>query len=122
MTNVTPPPATFSANTPPEAPVKDEVKWLYVRLPDGSVQAVNPADVQEAPATSKQDGPGTPTEQAKPEAEFYVHLADGSVKRVKESDLPGGVGTNAPSGHWQEGNKVFQVIGVYPVEDIVKGA
>lgn len=55
--------------------------------------------------------------EADKEPQCYVHLADGSVIRCKESDAPVYAGSNAPYGHWQRGNKIYQVVGVYPVED-----
>jgi hypothetical protein len=69
----------------------------------------------------KQDKPvATVDENAIPQ--YYVHLANGTVLRVDEEDLPARSGSNAHFGHWQTGNKVYQVIGVYPVEDTVKDA
>jgi len=69
----------------------------------------------------KQDKPiATVDENAVPQ--YYVHLANGTVLRVNEEDLPVRAGSNAANGHWQTGNKVYQVIGVYPVEDTVKDA
>jgi hypothetical protein len=92
----------------------------FVRLPDGSVHAVPKGQVHEAPATETQNIPAA-TMVELPEQQFYVHLADGSVVRVKQKDLPATGGTNATFGHWQREDKVYLVIGVYPVEDIVKG-
>jgi len=68
---------------------------------------------------SVQDAPER-VEEVDTEPQFYVHLSDGSVMRCKGDDLPLGSGTNAPNGHWQRGNKVYLVIGVYPVEDTVE--
>jgi hypothetical protein len=45
----------------------------------------------------------------------YVWLADGSVLRVENEDIPQ-AGHNH-LGHWQRGDKVYQVVGVYPVEE-----
>lgn len=53
------------------------------------------------------------------EPKSYVHLADGTVLKCKNSDLPIGSG-DAPYGHWQRGNNVYLIIGVYPVEDTVE--
>jgi len=47
--------------------------------------------------------------------ESYVWLADGSVLRVANADVP--QGGHLTLGHWQRGDKVFQVVAVYPVED-----
>jgi len=86
---------------------KSEAKGTEVKKSDVSDDAV------------KQDKP-TPKEEENREPQFYVHLANGQVLRVNESDLPSHAGSNAHNGHWQTGNKVYQVIGIYPVEDIVK--
>lgn len=99
--------------------------YTYVRMPDGSIQAVLtsaivdathgtgqvPTDVSEAPKAS-----AAPV----PERQFYVWLADGQVKRVKESDLPGTGGTNAEFGHWVTDGKAYLIVGIYPVEDNTK--
>lgn len=129
-TNNTPPPAdpapVDSAPPIPGAGEGDPVAaynaaaYDFVRMPDGSVHAVLKTDVHEAPATETQNIPAA-TMAVVPEQQFYVHLADGSVVRVKEKDLPFGSGSNATYGHWQREDKVYLVIGVYPVEDIVKG-
>lgn len=92
------------------------VDYVYVEMPDGTYKAVPRSEV--TPRTSTQDSPAVSKVET-PEEEFYVHLADGTTERVKESDLPVGIGTNAPFGHWQRKNKVYTVIGVYPVETTV---
>ena len=90
------------------------------------IKPVSESEPKEMPKTqpptalSTQDAP-EPVEQEDTEPQFYVHLADGSLMRCKTEDLPIGSATNAPGGHWQRGNKVYQVIGVYPVEDTVEG-
>lgn len=67
----------------------------------------------------KQDKPvAKSSEDDKPQS--YVHLADGSVLRVFNEDLPGSSGAQNPFGHWQRENKVFEVIGIYPVESVVE--
>jgi hypothetical protein len=91
----------------------------YVRI-GGKVRAIPKASVQDEPETATQNIPATQMVAVK-DPHFYVHLADGNVIRVKESDLPAAAGTNAAFGHWQIDAKVFQIIGVYPLEDIVKG-
>lgn len=108
-----------SADTAPPAPASE---YEFVRMPDGSVQAVAKSDIHQIDeiATATQNITATP-EAPKVEAHFYVWLADGSVERVKESDLPTTAGTNAVNGHWQREDKVYLIVGVYPVEDIVKG-
>ena len=92
--------------------------YEYVRLPNGMIHAVRKDSIRDVHETSTQDTVVT-EQKAKEEDHFYVHLADGSVERVKESDLPTPAGTNAMNGHWQRDGKVYQVIGVYPVEDTV---
>jgi len=74
-----------------------------------------------APTTEavKQDRPEPKsTEDDKPQS--YVWLTDGSVVRVNDEDLPGASGAQNPLGHWQRGNNVYEVVGVYPVESVVK--
>jgi len=93
--------------------------YEYVRI-GGKVRAIPKNVVQDEPETATQNIPATQMVAVK-DPHFYVHLADGNVIRVKESDLPAAAGTNAAFGHWQIDAKVFQIIGVYPVEDIVKG-
>jgi|SRR5712672_1779777 len=47
--------------------------------------------------------------------ESYVWLANGDVLRVKNEDIP--QSGHQTLGHWQRGDKVYQVVGVYPVEE-----
>lgn len=61
-----------------------------------------------------------PKEQKDTRPQSYVHLANGTVMRCYDEDLPTASGTNAPQGFWRDGNKLFQVIGVYPVETEVE--
>lgn len=86
----------------------------------------NEPDVVELPRenvapteVSKQDLPEQ-KEQQEVKPQSYVHLADGTVLRVNDEDLPVASGTNNTNGYWQKGNKVFHVIGVYPVEITVE--
>lgn len=108
----------------PSSAAGPALDYTYVRMPDGSIQAVLTSAIVDAThgdgqvPTAVSDAP-KPSAKPAVEAQFYVWLANGDVKRVKESDLPGVGGTNAIFGHWQEGNKVFTVVGVYPVEDVV---
>lgn len=88
------------------------------------------AEKQDATVAKKADVSAEAVKQDKPEvaedenteSQYYVHLSNGSVLRVNEEDLPARSGSNAAMGHWQTGNKVYQVIGIYPVEDTVKDA
>lgn len=90
----------------------------YVRI-DGVVRAIPKASVQEQPETATQPAlKAAMVEVIDPH--FYVWLADGKVIRVKQSDLPAPAGSNAQYGHWQIDNKVFLIVNVVPVEDIVK--
>jgi hypothetical protein len=113
-----------SSATAEAAPASAPLDYTFVRMPDGTVQAVLTSAIVDAThgdglvATAVSDAP-KPSTAPKPEAQFYVWLANGEVVRVKESDLPMVGGTNAVFGHWQVGNKVYLVIGVYPVEDII---
>jgi hypothetical protein len=78
-------------------------------------------DRQTAPSQpTKQDLPAKVAEESY-EPQSYVHLADGTVLRCYDADLPAGGGTGTPHGFWQRDNKVYQVIGVYPVESTVEG-
>lgn len=63
----------------------------------------------------KQDLPKSNEAEVK-EPQSYVWLANGQVLLVNDADLPGASGVNDPYGHWQTGNKVFQIVGVYPTE------
>ena len=119
----TPAPAESIAPGETNEPVEDNAdeKYDFVRLPNGQVHAVLKSSVHEAPATDVQNIPANSLVEVA-EQQYYVHLSDGSVVRVKNSDLPiRSNGTNAVYGHWQRENKVYEVIGVYPVEDIVEG-
>lgn len=79
-------------------------------------------DVEEVKASkvpselATQDKP-TPPEEIVTDAatQSYVWLADGSVLRVKNEDIP--AGGHLTMGHWQRGDKVYQIVGVYPVEE-----
>ena len=116
-------PFTVPAPPPVNAPaVTPEDVYTFVEMPDGSVRAVRKSEIQKVSEieTATQNITATP-EVPKVEAQFYVWLADGSVVRVKESDLPVPAGTNAVNGHWQRDKNVYLIVGVYPVEDIVKG-
>ena len=64
---------------------------------------------------STQDKPATPDPNEGVVTQSYVWLADGSVLRVENEDLP--QGGHQTLGHWQRGDKVYQVVGVYPVEE-----
>jgi len=93
--------------------------YEYVRI-GGVVRAIPKKSVADEPETVTQAIPKSAmTEVVDPH--FYVWLADGNVIRVKQSDLPTPAGTNAAYGHWQIENKVFQIVNVVPVEDLVKG-
>lgn len=113
-------PAPPPVDTAPPAPASE---YEFVRMPDGSIQAVAKADIKNVSeiATATQNITAT-TPAPKVEVHFYVWLADGSVIRVKEDDLPGSAGAGAPLGHWQRDNNVYQIVAVYPVEDVVKGS
>jgi len=92
-------------------PVKDDVKTK--NAPEEMPTAKPPTEL------SKQDAPVRENEEPE-ENQFYVHLSDGSVVKCVESDLPVGAGAGNPHGFWQRGNAVFEVIGIYPAETIVK--
>lgn len=97
----------------------DDDLYEYVRV-GGKVRAVLKSSIVDEPETATQAVPKAAMVEVV-DPHFYVHLADGKVIRVKQSDLPASAGTNAGYGHWQIDDKVFVIIGVYPVEDIVKG-
>ena len=79
-------------------------------------------EVSKSKATAepvKQDRP-EPKVQEEIKPQSYVWLADGSVLRVNDEDLPGASGAANPHGHWQTGNKVFEIVGIYPTESVVE--
>jgi len=122
---MTPAPPVFTEAPVTEAfpfnpqPVPD-TEYEFVQLPTGEIRAIPKSAIRQASVTATQDGPAKVAAEPEPEEEFYVHLADGQVLRVKKSDTPIGAGTNAFFGHWQIGNKVFVVTGIFPVEVEVK--
>jgi hypothetical protein len=117
--SIAPDETSVATDEPNATPAEDDL-YDFVRMPNGSVRAVLKSDVHDEPATETQNIlPATLA--VVPEQQFYVHLANGDVVRVKEKDLPASAGTNATNGHWQRDDKVYLIIGVYPVEDIVKG-
>lgn len=76
---------------------------------------------REAPSTDavKQDRPEPKVDKnATPQS--YVWLADGSVLRVNNEDLPGASGTANPYGHWQRGNKVYEIVSIHGVESEIE--
>jgi len=81
---------------------------------EDSAEEVQSSKASEDFAT--QDKP-TPREKNVPDAatQSYVWLADGSVLRVKNDDLP--QPGHQHLGHWQRGDKVYQIVGIYPVEE-----
>lgn len=69
--------------------------------------------------TSTSDAPKRQeVEEEKPQS--YVWLANGDVVRAFDEDLPGSAGGQNPHGHWQVGNKVYNIVAVHPVETEVK--
>jgi hypothetical protein len=97
----------------------NENDYEFVRI-GGQVRAIRKSSVSDEPETATQNIPKSAMAEVV-DPHFYVWLADGNVIRVKQSDLPVAAGTNAAFGHWQIEDKVFQIVNVYPVEDIVKG-
>jgi len=93
--------------------------FVYVNV-GGKVRAIPKASVEDEPETATQNIPKAAMVEVV-DPHFYAWLANGEVIRVKQSDLPAAAGASAPFGHWQVDNKVFQIVNVYPVEDIVKG-
>jgi len=93
--------------------------YEYVRI-GGQVRAIPKALVSDEPETATQSMPKTETAPVV-DPHFYVWLANGEVIRVKESDLPGSAGAGAHFGHWRIDDKVFLIVNVVPVENIVKG-
>lgn len=90
-----------------------------------------PSDSQSNTKDSREVTPSgrsvAPTEASKPEQpkavvqeeskpQSYVWLADGSVLRANDEDLPGASGAQNPHGHWQKDGKVYEIVGVYPIE------
>jgi hypothetical protein len=86
------------------------------------VEENTPVDTgRTAPATEavKQDRP-EPKADVNAVPQSYVWLANGVVLRVNDKDLPGASGASNQFGHWQTGNSVFEIVGVYPVESVVE--
>jgi len=110
--------ADILADEPEPTPPTDD--YDFVRLPGGKVVAVPKSAIHDEPETTTQAIPKTAM-AAVVDPHFYVWLADGKVVRVKQSDLPTPAGTNAAFGHWQIDDKVYQIVNIVPVEDIVKG-
>jgi hypothetical protein len=89
-------------------------------MPDAKdAKAEDKATVVNAPRNtgevSKQDKPAAPDPNEGVITQSYVWLADGSVLRVENEDLP--QGGHQTMGHWQRGDKVYVIVGVYPVEE-----
>lgn len=105
-------------NTPESEPTEKSVPpvtaqddFVFVQMPDGQYRAVRKTDVQKIGAFDNADGtPEVPVQ------DVYVHLADGSVERVKENKLPGPAGTNSAFGYFERDGKMYDIIGVFPVE------
>jgi len=77
---------------------------------------------RDAPSTESvtQDKPETKADEVKV-PQSYVWLNNGEVLRVNDEDLPGASGAQNAFGHWQRGNKVYTVVAVHPVEDVLEG-
>jgi hypothetical protein len=115
------------------APVKaDPFKTDSDAAADEQHGASDDAAKTDAPAAStsrKAPAKGEGVKQDKPEVkedpnanpQFFVWLANGEILRVDEEDVPTASGSNAPFGHWQRGNDVHHVVGVYPAEVTVEG-
>ena len=97
-----------------------EIKGLETKPKGSNKTSDNEAEEVHASKASAdfatQDKP-TPPEVNLPDAatQSYVWLADGTVLRVKNEDLP--QGGHLTMGHWQRGDKVFQIVAIYPVEE-----
>jgi hypothetical protein len=111
--------ANAQADAPSASQESNEPKGA--ETPKPNADQVTPTGRKVAPTESvKQDLP-TRDESEDETPQSYVWLANGEVLRVDDEDLPTGGGTGAPHGFWQTGNKVHQVVGVYPVESTLKG-
>jgi len=64
---------------------------------------------------STQDKPVAPDPNEGVVTQSYVWLADGTVLRVENENIP--QGGHQTLGHWQRKDKVYQIVGVYPVEE-----
>lgn len=117
MTDEKPEPVPANAPLPDDAHVDTMVDsspeaWTYFRNPDGTIDRVRTADIQDALPL----GAAKPQEMPEAEEEFYIHLANGEAIKVKGADLPAAAGTNALNGFYEKDGNVYQVIGVYPAE------
>lgn len=83
---------------------------------------VKAVETNRAAPTAEAQTQDKPVAKEDPNAvpQSYVWLADGSVLRVNNEDLPGASGAQDAFGHWQRGNKVYSIVAVHPVEDVVE--
>ena len=84
-----------------------------------NASAVNTGRTAAPTEAVKQDRP-EPKADVNATPQSYVWLADGNVLRVNDEDLPGASGAGNPHGHWQKENKVYEIVGIYPVESVVE--
>lgn len=110
-------------------PISDTTKDrnATTKTPDAPAQgqANNEPKTQEMKRSMAPNEPQTqdlPEKKEDPNArpQSYVWLADGSVLRAFNDDLPGASGAGNPHGHWQRGNEVFEIVGIYPVQTEVE--
>lgn len=96
----------MSDSTVTDTPELNLADFEFVRMPNGTVQAVPKSDISDANA---------PVVEV--EREVFAHLADGEVVTVKASELPPSAGTNAPLGFLvsPKDGKQRAVISVYDV-------
>lgn len=105
---------TTKDGTVPEAPAKvaDVSGFVFVTFPDGSLHAVDRADVERANATTSL--PAAPVIDETGNEDVYVHLSDGSAHKVKRHELPGYAGTNAPYGFHTIDGTDYTITNVFP--------
>lgn len=113
----------FSGNEPPKNDDGPRDESGSGNTPNSATAASETVNTgrQTAPteATKPEQPKAVVQEDARPQS--YVWLANGDVKRCFDEDLPGGAGNANQHGFWQENGKVYQIVGIYPVEDNAEG-
>jgi hypothetical protein len=109
-------------------PIKGNDAVPEVKPPTRPEEPTETTAKMETVATGRTAPSNEPVKQDRPEPKVdkdavpqsYVWLADGSVIRVNNEDLPGASSTFMPNGHWQRDDKVYEIVGIYPVESVVE--
>ena len=95
-------------------PVQDDNMTETDRKPQA--KAVSTGRTTAPKEASKSEAP-TRSEVVERTPQSYVWLANGEVLLVNDEDLPGSSGAQNPHGHWQKDGKVYEIVGIYAVEE-----